>query len=475
MCAEQLITSKPFDFEKIIAGLQAERDIILDECEMPFLIVEGKLKRILKANMAAARLFRRPADELIGKPVTTLITQLSGASSSKDDGEPVLITGNASKPSFRARMLRRILPGRERQGRELISLSSTVAVEPSNAMSEQRFAAVSAAASSGIASVVGSSDAIRRVCRLIGKVARTGSTVLIQGESGTGKEVCAKAIHLASQRADRSFVGVNCSALSESLLESELFGHVKGAFTGAIRDRHGRFRQAHRGTLLLDEIGSMAIASQSRLLRVLQERCYEPLGSSKSVDVDVRVVATTNVDLELAVNEKTFREDLFYRLNVISIEMPPLRERREDIPLLASEFLGRNNQKLGKRLRGISPESLELLLNQAWPGNVRQLENTLERAAVLEESDVIQPDSLGLDDSSQACRESPTDGMGLRRQLEIIERHIVLDTLRRSDWVCKCAAARLGIDPRNFNYFLKKHNISAGQRQQTSEYSISGG
>jgi len=474
MCAEQVIISKPVDFEKKMVELQTERDIILDACEMPVLIVESRLKRILKANMAAARLFRRPSDELIGKSVSTLITRLSEASSTKKDGEPVLIAGNASKPSFRARMLRRILPCRDRQERELISLSSTIAVKPSNAVSEQRFAGVSATSSSGVASIVGSSDAIRRVCRLIGKVARTDSTVLIQGESGTGKEVCAKAIHLTSQRGDRSFVGVNCAALSESLLESELFGHVKGAFTGAIRDRQGRFRQAHRGTLLLDEIGSMAIASQSRLLRVLQERCYEPLGSSNSVNVDVRVVATTNVDLEQAVNEKTFREDLFYRLNVITIEMPPLRERREDIPLLASEFLGRNNQKLGKRLRGISPESLELLLNQSWPGNVRQLENTLERAAVLEESDVIQPDSLGLDNSSPACHESPTEGLGLKQQLEIIERHIVLDTLRQSDWVCKCAAARLGIDPRNFNYFLKKHNISAGQRQQTSENSISG-
>lgn len=470
MGVQRVLTTKPRSFGHIRIELQAERDAILDACETPFLIVEGKLKRVLKANIAAARFFHRSAMDLVGTPFSSLVRKLSTGRMLKAgyDGESVPIISNTTKPQHRACMVCRELPGSHTTKRELISLTSPVAVNPFDTLIENRAAGVGVASGTGAVNIIGASDAIRQVCRLIGKVARTDSTVLIQGESGTGKEVCAKAIHLASKRADRSFVGVNCAALSESLLESELFGHVKGAFTGAIRDRHGRFRQAHRGTLLLDEIGSMAISSQSRLLRVLQERCYEPLGSSRSIDVDVRVIASTNEDLEQSVKEKNFREDLYYRLNVICIEMPPLRERREDIPLLVSEFLGRYNVKFGKNLQGISPESLELLLNQPWPGNVRQLENTLERAVVLEESDIVQPDSLGLDSLNADSHEVPTGGLDLRRQLEIIERHIVLDTLRRSDWVCKCAATQLGIDPKNFNYFLRKHNISVKAENQAN-------
>lgn len=463
MCAERVSSTSSPSVDDLNNEFKAERDAILDACEMPLLIVGGHFKRVIRANNAAARFFRRPAKELVGRPINSLLTKQSGdtpvssPNQSTIGGESVLVMGNTDKPQLQARMVCRSLAGNRSANRQLISLKASTAVDAGS----KPVTAVNAAANSGAVNVIGCSDAIRNICRLIGKVARTDSTVLIQGESGTGKEVCAKAIHLASNRADRSFVGVNCAALSESLLESELFGHVKGAFTGAIRDRHGRFRQAHLGTLLLDEIGSMAMASQSRLLRVLQERCYEPLGSSTSINVDVRVVATTNVNLEHSVQQKNFREDLFYRLNVIAIEMPPLRDRREDIPLLAAEFLGRYNQKFGKHLLGISPESLEILLNQPWPGNVRQLGNTLERAAVLEETEVIQPASLGLDFSGPDPDETTTDGLGLKQQLDIIERHIVLNTLRQSDWVCKCAATQLGIDPRNFNYFLKKHNISA--------------
>lgn len=474
MCAQQVLTPKPRSFGALYTELQAERDAILDACEMPFLIVEGKLKRVLKANIAAARFFHRSAVDLVGTPFSSLVRKLSRGRTliPGDDGEAVQIICNTLEPPQRACMVSRVLPGSHATKRELISLTTPVAVNPFHPAMENHAAGVAVASNTGAVNVIGTSDSIRQVCGMIGKVARTDSTVLIQGESGTGKEVCAKAIHLASNRADRSFVGVNCAALSESLLESELFGHVKGAFTGAIRDRQGRFRQAHRGTLLLDEIGSMAISSQSRLLRVLQERCYEPLGSSSSIDVDVRVIATTNEDLEQAVKEKNFREDLYYRLNVIRIEMPPLRERLEDIPLLVCEFLGRYNEKFGKNLQGISPESLELLLNQPWPGNVRQLENTLERAAVLEESDVIQPASLGLDSSIAAGYDTPTDGLDLKHQLDIIERHIVLDTLRRSDWVCKCAATQLGIDPKNFNYFLRKHNISVKAEHQAVKHPV---
>ncbi|MGH8658875.1 MAG: sigma-54 interaction domain-containing protein [Gammaproteobacteria bacterium] len=234
--------------------------------------------------------------------------------------------------------------------------------------------------------IVGESEKTRQVCRLIGSVAKTDATVLIQGESGTGKEIVANAIHTHSLRCSGPFVKVNCTALTETLLESELFGHVRGAFTGAIRNRRGRFKQADGGTILLDEIGSMPLSGQAKLLRVLQEHEFEPVGSSVTVPVDVRVLAATNVDLAKGVATGTFREDLYYRLNVFCIPLPPLRERKEDISLLAQHFLRQYRLAIGKAIRAIAPETFALLIEYDWPGNVRQLENAVEHAVIVEKA-----------------------------------------------------------------------------------------
>jgi len=318
--------------------------------------------------------------------------------------------------------------------------------------------------------LVGKSRAIRKICRLIGKVAPTDSTVLVQGESGTGKEVVAKTIHAHSSRRNERLVKVNCASLPESLLESELFGHVKGAFTGALRDRRGRFAEANGGTILLDEIGSMSLSGQTRLLRVLQEKEFEPVGSSATRSVDARVIATTNVNLGRAVEGGEFRKDLFFRLAVVKILMPPLRERMEDVPLLAHAALRRFARRMGRRVEGFRPEAMQVLLDHEWPGNVRELENVVEYALVLEEGTEISRESLPLPTAAQWAgprREGEKEPLGMRHQLEILERHIVVQALRRVNWVRKDAARQLGVDPRNLSYFLRKHDISERDRIQT--------
>jgi transcriptional regulator with GAF, ATPase, and Fis domain len=242
--------------------------------------------------------------------------------------------------------------------------------------------------------LVGESPRMREIWRLLSRVAPSDSTILLRGESGTGKEVAARTIHRKSRRASRPFVAINCATLSETLLESELFGHEKGAFTGAIARKIGKFEVADTGTLFLDEIGEIPPPLQARLLRVLQEKEFDRLGSTRPVRVDVRVIAATNRDLEKAIREGTFREDLFYRLNVISCTLPPLRERREDIPLLASHFAARFGFQLGRRVAGFTPEARACLQRYAWPGNVRELSNAIERAIVLGDGDLIRPEDL---------------------------------------------------------------------------------
>ncbi|MFQ5627348.1 MAG: sigma-54 interaction domain-containing protein [bacterium] len=312
--------------------------------------------------------------------------------------------------------------------------------------------------------IVGKSQQIRKICRLIGTVAKTESSVLIQGESGTGKEVVAQTIHYHSLRAGESFVKVNCAALSETLLESELFGHVKGAFTGALKDRKGRFRQANGGTILLDEIGALSLLGQAKLLRILQEREFEPVGSSQTIKTDVRVISITNVNLPEAVKKGRFREDLFYRLNVINFHIAPLRERREDIPLLAQHFLNKYTDSIHKKINAFAPATLQYLLSHSWPGNVRELENALEHAVVVESSNEIQPQSLPWRLSKQTLshmkKSIKKSSYSLRKQLEILEKQIVLQALKKKNGVRKAVAEALGIDPRNLNYFLKKHNIT---------------
>lgn len=242
--------------------------------------------------------------------------------------------------------------------------------------------------------MVGQSPLMQGVYELIERVADSDSTILIQGESGTGKEVVAKTIHFNSPRRDKPLIPVNCGAIPEALLESELFGHEKGAFTGAVTSRIGRFELAHGGTLFLDEISELPLPLQVKLLRVLQERSFERVGGNKTIHVDVRIVAATNQDLELAVDEKRFRKDLFYRLNVIPMMIPPLRERKEDVPLLIDHFISRFNEKKQRKIQGVVPDAEKLLLEYPWPGNIRELENLIERLVTLKQEGLIQPSDL---------------------------------------------------------------------------------
>jgi PAS domain S-box-containing protein len=303
-------------------------------------------------------------------------------------------------------------------------------------------------------SIIGQSSQIREVCRLIGLVAQTDATVLIQGESGTGKELVAQAVHFHSRRSHRPLIKVNCAALTETLLESELFGHKKGAFTGAIQDRKGRFKLADGGTIILDEVDSLSLSGQAKLLRVLQEKEFEPVGDSTTMGVDVRVAAITNANLTKAISEGRFREDLYYRLNAFPIHLPPLRERREDIPLLVRHFLRGYSASLRKQVVDIDLNALSLLTDYPWPGNVRDLENTVEYAVILEKGRNLSVASL-----PDKLRREPKPSCSLKSRLEIAERQIILEALSTTDGVKNRAANLLGIDRRNFSYFLHKHGL----------------
>ncbi|MGH7769363.1 MAG: sigma-54 interaction domain-containing protein [Candidatus Binatia bacterium] len=288
--------------------------------------------------------------------------------------------------------------------------------------------------------MVAGSPVMRQIFDLILKLAGSDATVLIMGESGTGKEMVANAIHNMGNRVSQPFVPVNCAAIPEELLESELFGHVRGAFTGAVNARQGRFQLAHGGTLFLDEVGEMSPKLQVKLLRVLQDRVFEPVGSDKAVRVDVRVIAATNRDLRQAVTEERFREDLFYRLNVLPIFLPPLRERREDVPLLIGHFLLLHSRKKGKAIETIEDEALELLKRYDWPGNVRELENLMERLVVLNEDGVIRardlPGYLAEKRASKgemsAAVSLPNEGVDLDALLKIIEGDLMRQALQRT-------------------------------------------
>jgi two-component system NtrC family response regulator len=325
--------------------------------------------------------------------------------------------------------------------------------------------------------IIGSSKKMQEIFRLITKVAPTSSTVLITGESGTGKELIARAVHFNSLRKDRQFVPVDCAVLSENLLESELFGHIKGSFTGAVVTKPGLFEVADGGTLFLDEIGNISLATQSKLLRVIQEREFIPVGGTKVKKVDIRLVAATNKDLPEKIREGTFREDLFYRLNIVPIHLPPLRERPEDIPLLAQHFLEKYNLELGKKLKTLSPAAVELLLQYPWPGNVRELENTMERVSVMTEEEVVLPRHfpLPLQESPQGISfEVPQTSDELReakkhlrdKAVEEIERLFVLAALSRNDWNVTRSAKDVGMLRPNFQALMRKHNIKSSEREE---------
>ncbi len=305
--------------------------------------------------------------------------------------------------------------------------------------------------------IVAESGKMQEVLSLVHRVAPSTTTVLLRGESGTGKELIAQAIHYQSPRAERPLVKVNCAALPETLLESELFGHVRGAFTGAVADRPGRFEAAHSGTILLDEIGDISPGVQAKLLRVLQEREFERVGSSRTTKVDVRVIAGTNRDLEAAVREKRFREDLYFRLNVVPILIPPLRERREDIPPLLDHFLRKYAAESKRVIRGVTREARDALLKYDYPGNVRELENLVERAVVLSRGDVVGLEdlSLGLHETGEGPSPGSPPG-SLPSELEALERRLIEDALARAEGVQTRAAELLGISERALRYKLKK-------------------
>jgi DNA-binding NtrC family response regulator len=306
--------------------------------------------------------------------------------------------------------------------------------------------------------IIGDSGRMQEVLSLVRRVAPSDATVLIRGESGTGKELIARALHYASPRAAGPLVKVNCAALAESLLEAELFGHEKGAFTGAVASRKGRFELADGGSIFLDEIGDLPPHLQVKLLRVLQEREFERVGSSRPIKVDVRLLAATHRDLEALVRDGRFREDLYYRINVVTIVLPPLRERREDLPPLIEHFLRAFAGKNGKTVRGLTREAREALLRYDYPGNIRELENLIERAVVLTRDDVIGVEDLPL--ALEAPASESGEGAGLVAAVEGLERRMIQEALAKADGTQTRAAELLGISERVLRYKLRKYGLS---------------
>ncbi len=318
----------------------------------------------------------------------------------------------------------------------------------------------------GFANIIGKSQAMQAVFELVKAAAPTRSTILLQGESGTGKELVARAIHMNSNRVDAPFVTVNSGSLPPDLLESHLFGHVKGAFTGAVALKKGLFEAADRGTIFFDEISSVNLETQAKLLRVLQEKEFMRLGGTQTIKVDVRILAATNTELEDLIVQKAFRQDLFYRLNVIKIEIPPLRNRKEDIPLLVRHFIDVYARENHKAVEGLSEDVLEILDAHSWPGNVRELENLIERAVVLSRSPVITRSSLppfllkrdGVDDEALIAAEESLD---LRDRTQAFQKKIILAALRKTKGVQNKAAKLLGVKPTTLNEMIKRLGIDA--------------
>ncbi len=315
--------------------------------------------------------------------------------------------------------------------------------------------------------IIGKSDVMTKLLDTVAQVAPSRSTVLIQGESGTGKELIAKAIHLTSPRKDRSFVAVNTGAVPTDLLESTLFGHVKGAFTSAIAAKKGLFEVAHGGTLFLDEIGTMPLETQAKVLRALQERRFMAVGGTSEIQVDVRIVAATNVNLQQAVKEGRFREDLYYRLSVINLDLPPLRQRKEDIPLLAAHFLKFYSEENGFEPRTLAPETLRSMMDYEWPGNVRELENAMERGVVLSTALVITPDLMPQQLTGNVYTASLLDhkaDASLFDIMEEIERRIIADRLERCNWNQTEASEFLKIPLSTLNQKIKRLNVEIRKR-----------
>lgn len=320
----------------------------------------------------------------------------------------------------------------------------------------------------GFENLIGCSEGIQKVCSLIEKVAETDSTILILGESGTGKELVARTIHYNSPRKNKPLIPINCGAIPETLLESELFGHEKGAFTGASSTRIGRFELADRGTIFLDEIGDMSPTLQVKLLRVLQQREFERVGGVKTIKVDVRIIAATNIDLETAVHEGKFREDLYYRLNVIPVVIPPLRERTDDIPLLMDHFLSYFNKSKKREIKGFSPAAMEILVTYPWPGNIRELENLVERLVILKGDGTICPEDLpdkfishklSKDGARSLHVTLPETGVNLKDVVEEFENNLILQAMQKAQGVKNKAAQLLSLNRTTLVEKLKKKKL----------------
>jgi DNA-binding NtrC family response regulator len=342
-----------------------------------------------------------------------------------------------------------------------IKLAVAKAFERERLLAENRYLHAELEGRYDFSGIVGGSLAMQQVYDMASSVAVSNANVLITGESGTGKELLARSIHYSSLRKEKPFVVLNCAAISEGVLESELFGHEKGAFSGALDTRKGRFERADQGTLFIDEVAEMSMAAQVKLLRVIQEHEFERVGGNKTISVDVRIVAATNKKLEDQVKDGNFREDLYYRLNVVNINVPPLRSRREDVEPLSRFFLEKYISETGKKITDLSPRALSCLLAHDWPGNVRELQNAIERAVVLSKGSVLTPRDFpqGMQGDDQICLQIPEKGGSLTDILEDLERQLIIQTLQREDGSQTRAAETLGIKRTTLRYKMEKYRM----------------
>ena len=334
------------------------------------------------------------------------------------------------------------------------------ALERSHLVSENELLRERIGGGAQFGGIIARDPAMEEALNVVARAAPSRATVLVRGESGTGKELVARAVHDASPRADKPFVGVNCAALNKGLIESELFGHEKGAFTGAIDRRVGRFEQANGGTLFIDELAEIPAEVQVKLLRVLQERKIERVGSGTEIEVDVRLIGATHRDLQGLVADGGFREDLFSRLNVVSVHLPPLRSRKRDIPVLVEHFLARYAEENAKTIEGVSKEAMDLLMRYVYPGNVRELQNIIERAVVMARGDVVTKNDLSLEGQEmQSAAESLPSGTTLSEQVEDLEKKAIAEALQQANGIQSRAADILGLTERNLRYKLKKYGL----------------
>ncbi|PLX80929.1 MAG: DNA-binding response regulator [Desulfuromonas sp.] len=344
---------------------------------------------------------------------------------------------------------------------DAIRMTVSKALEHERLLAENRYLHEELEGRYSVSGIVGKSQAMQDVFDVSSSVAVSNANVLITGESGTGKELIARSIHFNSSRKEKPFIVLNCAALSEGVLESELFGHEKGAFSGALHTKKGRFELADQGTLFIDEVGEMSLAAQVKLLRVLQEHEFERVGGTRTIGVDVRLVAATNKNLEQAVKNGEFREDLFYRLNVVNVDLPPLRSRREDIEPLARHFLDKYTAETGKKIEEIAPKAIACLVAYDWPGNVRELENAMERAVVLAKTPTLTPRDFpqGVQETDQICLSLPERGGSLTEILEDLEKQLIVQTLNREGRSQTRTAEILGIKRTTLRYKMEKYGL----------------